>query len=172
MFDIKKSPVFVKNCYEKAQKKLAFVRKVLNRPLNLAEKILLSHLSSPDQFVENESFLNLDPDRVIMQDVTAQMALLQFMLTEKDSTAVPTTIHCDHLITAKDGVNKDLKESLTSNKEVFDFLSSAANRYNIGFWKPGAGIIHQVALENYDFPGALMVGNDSHTPNAGGLGVI
>ncbi|MCZ0932245.1 MAG: aconitate hydratase [Oligoflexia bacterium] len=172
MFDSKKSPIFVQSCYEKAQKKLSLARKVLNRPLNLSEKVLFSHLFSSNQFTGNEAFLNLNPDRVIMQDVTAQMALLQFMLTGKDSSAVPTTIHCDHLITAKEGVDKDLKESLISNKEVFDFLSSAANRYNIGFWKPGAGIIHQVALENYAFPGALMIGTDSHTPNAGGLGVI
>ena len=114
----------------------------------------------------------LSPDRVLMQDVTAQMALLQFMLTGKDSTAVPTTIHCDHLIVAKEGLDKDMKNSLVSNKEVFDFLSSTASKYNIGFWKPGAGIIHQVVLENYAFPGALMIGTDSHTPNAGGLGVL
>ena len=172
MFDSKKSPIFIKNCYEKAQKKLALAKEVLNRPLNLAEKILFSHLFSSDQFTGKESFLNLNLDRVVMQDVTAQMALLQFMLTGKDSVSTPTTIHCDHLITAKEGVDKDLKESLISNKEVFDFLSSAANRYNIGFWEPGAGIIHQVVLENYAFPGALMIGTDSHTPNAGGLGAI
>ena len=172
MFNNEKSPVFVKVCYEKAQKKLNLAREILNKPLNLAEKILFSHLSVPDQFKGSEGFLNLDPDRVIMQDVTAQMALLQFMLTGRDSTAVPTTIHCDHLITAKEGVDKDLSESLTSNQEVFDFLSSSANRYDIGFWKPGAGIIHQVVLENYAFPGALIIGTDSHTPNAGGLGAI
>ena len=172
MFDSKKSPIFVQSCYEKAQKKLSLVRKILNRPLNLSEKILFSHLASSNQFTGSEAFLNLNPDRVIMQDVTAQMALLQFMLTGKEAAEVPATIHCDHLITAKEGVDKDLKESLISNKEVFDFLSSSANRYNIGFWKPGAGIIHQVALENYAFPGALMIGTDSHTPNAGGLGVI
>ena len=172
MFDSKKSPVFVENSYKKAQKKLDLARGKWNRALNLAEKILFSHLSFPDSLTENEDFLMLEPNRVIMQDVTAQMALLQFMLTGKDSTAVPTSIHCDHLITAKEGLDKDLKESIISNKEVFDFLSSAANRYNIGFWKPGAGIIHQVALENYVFPGALMIGTDSHTPNAGGLGAV
>ena len=172
MFDIVKSPLFVKACYEKAQKKLNSARDILNRPLNLTEKILFSHLSFPDSFKGSEDFLNLSPDRVIMQDVTAQMALLQFMLTGRDTTAVPTTIHCDHLITAKEGVDKDLPESISSNHEVFDFLSSASHRYNIGFWRPGAGIIHQVALENYAFPGALMIGTDSHTPNAGGLAVI
>ena len=107
-----------------------------------------------------------------MQDVTAQMALLQFMLAEKKEVEAPTTIHCDHLILAKKGEKEDLKESNFSNKEVFDFLSTAASQYGIGFWKPGAGIIHQVALENYAFPGALMIGTDSHTPNAGGLGVV
>ena len=173
MFDKEKSPLFVKKCYDKAQKNLSQAREILNSPLTLSEKILFSHLSHPESFKEKKSgFLNLHPDRVIMQDVTAQMALLQFMLADKDSVSVPTTIHCDHLITAKEGVKKDLSESLVSNKEVFDFLSSAANRYNIGFWRPGAGIIHQVVLENYAFPGALMIGTDSHTPNAGGLGVI
>ena len=172
MFDTVKSPLFVKTCYEQAQKKLNSAKELLNRAFTLSEKILFSHLSFPDSFKGSEGFLNLNPDRVIMQDVTAQMALLQFMLTGRDTTAVPTTIHCDHLITAKEGVDKDLPKSLNSNQEVFDFLSSASNRYNIGFWKPGAGIIHQVALENYAFPGALMIGTDSHTPNAGGLGVI
>ena len=173
MFDSKKSPEFVKRSYLKAQQKLSLIRKKLSRPLTLSEKILFSHLDEPENFTEESShFLNLNPDRVIMQDVTAQMALLQFMLADKDSVAVPTSIHCDHLIVAKQGLKKDMEESLVSNKEVFDFLSSAANRYNIGFWKPGAGIIHQVALENYAFPGALMIGTDSHTPNAGGLGSI
>ncbi|MBC6415677.1 MAG: aconitate hydratase [Bdellovibrionales bacterium] len=173
MFDAKKSPLFVKKCYEKSKKNLSLVKKVLDRPLTLAEKILFSHLSQPTEFKDKESlFLNLEPNRVIMQDVTAQMALLQFMLAGKESTAVPTTIHCDHLITAQKGVKEDLKESLISNKEVFDFLSSVANQYNIGFWKPGAGIIHQVVLENYAFPGALIIGTDSHTPNAGGLGSL
>ena len=173
MFEVKKSPPFVEESYIKAQKKLSQVKKKLNRPLCLAEKILFSHLADPEEFKEDDSdFLQLQPDRVIMQDVTAQMALLQFMLAGKESVAVPTTIHCDHLIAAKQGVKKDMDESLVSNKEVFDFLSSVANRYNIGFWKPGAGIIHQVVLENYAFPGALIIGTDSHTPNAGGLGSI
>ena len=172
MFDAKKSLLFIKQSYLKAQKKLSQVRQILNRPLTLTEKNLFSHLSNPEKLKGGLDFLHLNPDRVIMQDVTAQMALLQFMLADKDSAAVPTTIHCDHLIVAKEGVKKDLSESLVSNKEVFDFLSSAANRYNIGFWKPGAGIIHQVVLENYAFPGALMIGTDSHTPNAGGLGSI
>ena len=173
MFDPQKSPLFIEQSYFKAEKKLSQIRKTLNRPFTLAEKILFSHLSHPENFKKEDSdFLHLNPDRVIMQDVTAQMALLQFMLAGKDSVAVPTTIHCDHLITAKQGVKKDLSESLVSNQEVFDFLSSAANQYNIGFWKPGAGIIHQVVLENYAFPGALMIGTDSHTPNAGGLGSL
>lgn len=172
MFEEEKSKAFIKSCYEKADKRLALAGKQLNRPLTLAEKILFSHLSSPEKFQTSENFLNLSPDRVVMQDVTAQMALLQLMLTKKDSVAVPTTIHCDHLVTAKEGVDKDIKEAFISNKEVFDFLSSTAHRYNIGFWKPGAGIIHQVVLENYAFPGALMIGTDSHTPNAGGLGSL
>ena len=172
MFNKEKSPLFVKSCYEKAHNNLKIVRKTIKKPLTLSEKILFSHLSSPDKFKGDETFLNLNPNRVIMQDVTAQMALLQFMLTKKDSVEVPTTIHCDHLIIAKEGVDKDMKESLSSNKEVFDFLSSASSRYNIGFWKPGAGIIHQVVLENYAFPGALIIGTDSHTPNAGGLGAL
>ena len=172
MFEEKKSKAFIKSCYEQIHSKLALSREHLNRPLTLAEKILFSHLSFPESFQEKEEFLRLSPDRVLMQDVTAQMALLQFMLTGKDSVSAPTTIHCDHLLTAKEGVDKDMKESLVSNKEVFDFLSSAANRYNIGFWKPGAGIIHQVALENYAFPGGLFIGTDSHTPNAGGLGTL
>ena len=172
MFESEKSQSFTKSCYEKAHKKLALARERLNRPLTLAEKILFSHLSFPKKFQEEEEFLRLSPDRVIMQDVTAQMALLQFMLTGKDSVEAPTTIHCDHLIIAKEGVDKDMKDSLISNNEVFDFLSSAASYYNIGFWKPGAGIIHQVVLENYAFPGSLIIGTDSHTPNAGGLGAL
>ena len=171
MFEIDSSPLFVEECYKKADYKLSLLTKKITRPLTLAEKILFSHVASPERFQEGE-FLNLMPDRVLMQDVTAQMALLQFMLTQKASTAVPTSIHCDHLIVAKKGVSEDLSESLVSNKEVFDFLSSASHRYNIGFWKPGAGIIHQVVLENYAFPGALMIGTDSHTPNAGGLGSV
>ena len=172
MFEEKKSKAFIKSCYEKFHSRLALVRERLRRPLTLAEKILFSHLSDLKKIQGNEEFLMLSPDRVIMQDVTAQMALLQFMLTGKDSVEAPTTIHCDHLIVAKEGIDKDMKESLISNKEVFNFLSSAANRYNIGFWKPGAGIIHQVVLENYAFPGGLFIGTDSHTPNAGGLSTL
>lgn len=172
MFEDKKSLSFIKSCYLANFKKLALARETLNRPLSLSEKILFSHLFFPKEFKGNENFLRLSPDRVIMQDVTAQMALLQFMLTGKDSVEAPTTIHCDHLIVAKEGLSKDMKNALVSNKEVFDFLSSAANRYNIGFWKPGAGIIHQVVLENYAFPGGLIIGTDSHTPNAGGLGTL
>ncbi len=172
MFEAEKSKTFVKSCYEKMHSKLVLSKERFNRPFTLAEKILFSHLSFPDKFQKEDTFLRLSPNRVIMQDVTAQMALLQFMLTGKDSVAAPTTIHCDHLITAKDGVDKDMKNSLVSNKEVFDFLSSTASHYNIGFWKPGAGIIHQVVLENYAFPGGLFIGTDSHTPNAGGLGAL
>ena len=140
--------------------------------MTLAEKLLYSHLAFPNRLKKEEGFLLLRPDRVILQDVTAQMALLQFMLAGKAKTAVPTSIHCDHLITAKEGVKKDMQEALLSNKEVFDFLSSCARKYGIGFWKPGSGIIHQVVLENYAFAGALFIGTDSHTPNAGGLGAL
>lgn len=172
MFEAGKSESFIKSCYKKTQQRLSVARQILNKPLSLSEKILFSHLCEPAKFKKDEEFLHLSPDRVIMQDVTAQMAILQLMLTKRTSTAIPTTIHCDHLIVAKQGVNQDMKDSLVSNKEVFDFLSSSANRYNIGFWKPGAGIIHQVVLENYAFPGALIIGTDSHTPNAGGLGAL
>lgn len=172
MFTVEKSTDFIKTRYEKVQKNLLFCRKLLNKPLTLSEKILYSHLSFPEKFKKDSRFLKLSPDRVIMQDVTAQMAMLQFMLTGKKTTAVPTTIHCDHLVIAKQGVGQDMKEALFSNKEVFDFLSSVASQYNIGFWKPGAGIIHQVVLENYAFPGGLFIGTDSHTPNAGGLGTL
>ncbi len=163
---------FVERTYLQMQEKLNVFRSKNSRPLTLSEKVLFSHLSKPDQFKGDENFLSLAPDRVIMQDATAQMAMLQFMLTGKNSVAVPATIHCDHLIVAKEGIQKDMKSALVSNREVFDFLSSVASRYNIGFWKPGSGIIHQVVLENYAFPGGLIIGTDSHTPNAGGLGVL
>lgn len=172
MFQKVASKNFIKSCYQKAERNLEVFKNHHNLPLTLAQKILFSHLSSPKTFQIDNPFLNLSPDRVIMQDVTAQMALLQFLLIKKHAVAVPTSIHCDHLITAKLGVTKDIQKSLINNKEVFDFLSSAASKYNIGFWKPGAGIIHQVVLENYAFPGALIIGTDSHTPNAGGLGSV
>ncbi|MCB0350401.1 MAG: aconitate hydratase, partial [Bdellovibrionales bacterium] len=156
------------------RERLAIVRKRVNRPLTLAEKILYGHLDDPkgQDLTRDKSFLLLRPDRVAMQDATAQMALLQFMLAGRSESAVPATVHCDHLIRAHDGMTADMKVAMKENKEVFDFLSSVSSRYNIGFWKPGAGIIHQVILENYAFPGGLMIGTDSHTPNAGGLGMV
>ena len=163
---------FVEKVYQTGQNRLAVVRSRLNRPLTLSEKILFSHLKDPKSFTGGERFLSLRPDRAVMQDATAQMAVLQFMLSGRKSSAIPASIHCDHLIVAKDGLKEDMKQALVSNREVYDFLSTASARYNIGFWKPGAGIIHQVVLENYAFPGGLIIGTDSHTPNAGGLGMI
>ncbi|KAK5075132.1 Aconitate hydratase mitochondrial [Lithohypha guttulata] len=153
---------------------LAIVRKRLNRPLTYGEKILYSHLDDPEgQDIERgASYLKLRPDRVACQDATAQMAILQFMSAGMPSVATPTTVHCDHLIEAQIGGDKDLDRAKSINKEVYDFLSSSCAKYNIGFWKPGSGIIHQIVLENYAFPGGLMIGTDSHTPNAGGLGMV
>ncbi len=151
------------------------VRKALNRPLTLTEKILLTHLHADQplgDFVRGESYVNFAPDRVAMQDATAQMALLQFMNAGRDRVAVPSTVHCDHLILSDQGAQTDLKAANQLNQEVYSFLSDVSNKYGIGFWKPGAGIIHQVILENYAFPGGLMIGTDSHTPNAGGLGMV
>ncbi|KAL3280563.1 hypothetical protein HHI36_003797 [Cryptolaemus montrouzieri] len=158
--------------YEILQEKLNIVRQRLQHPLTLTEKILYSHLDSPkdEKLVRGKSYLRLRPDRIAMQDATAQMAVLQFISSGLTKVAVPTTIHCDHLIQAQKNANADLKRSLGLNKEVFDFLGSAAQKYGIGFWKPGSGIIHQIFLENYAFPGLLMIGTDSHTPNGGGLG--
>jgi aconitate hydratase len=152
---------------------LAIVRGRLNRPLAYAEKILYSHLDDPHgQDIERGvSYLKLRPDRVACQDATAQMAILQFMSAGMPSVATPTTVHCDHLIEAQVGGDKDLSRAKDINKEVYDFLSTACAKYNIGFWRPGSGIIHQIVLENYAFPGGLMIGTDSHTPNAGGLGM-
>ncbi len=170
---IETTPEMVQNVYKKTAERLAVVRNRLNRPLTLAEKILFGHLDDPQnqELVRGESFLLLRPDRVAMQDATAQMALLQFMLAGKDEAAVPSTVHCDHLIQAYKGSGVDMTVANQTNKEVYDFLATASSRYNIGFWKPGAGIIHQVILENYAFPGGLMIGTDSRTPNAGGLGM-
>lgn len=170
---IETTPELVQNTYKTTRQKLEIVKKRLGRPLTLAEKILYGHLDDPQnqEMKRGESFLLLRPDRVAMQDATAQMALLQFMLAEKDEAAVPSTVHCDHLIQAYQGKEKDMTSAMKSNEEVYNFLASACSRYNIGFWKPGAGIIHQVILENYAFPGGLMIGTDSHTPNAGGLGM-
>lgn len=147
-------------------------KKLNNKPLTLAEKIVYGHLDDPNQIpVRGKTYLKLRPDRVAMQDATAQMAVLQFISSGLPKTAVPTTIHCDHLITAERGGSTDLSNSISQNKEVFDFLSTAAAKFGMGFWKPGSGIIHQIVLENYAFPGGLMIGTDSHTPNAGGLGM-
>ena len=159
--------------YETNKKRLNYAKKWHKKPMTLAEKILFAHLCEPQKEQKRGAgFLSLQPDRVAMQDVTAQMALLQFMLAGKEKSAVPATVHCDHLIQAWKGVNTDLQKSLEENNEVFQFLSSACSRFHIGFWKPGAGIIHQVVLENYAFPGGLLIGTDSHTPNAGGLGML
>ncbi|KAK5690408.1 Aconitate hydratase mitochondrial [Elasticomyces elasticus] len=159
--------------YAKMNETLNIVRKRLNKPLTYAEKILYSHLDDPHgQDIERgKSYLKLRPDRVACQDATAQMAILQFMSAGMPSVATPTTVHCDHLIEAQIGGEKDLQRAKDINKEVYDFLSSSCAKYNIGFWRPGSGIIHQIILENYAFPGALLIGTDSHTPNAGGLGM-
>ncbi|MFP5520748.1 MAG: aconitate hydratase [Bdellovibrionia bacterium] len=170
---IETTPEMVTAVYKKTNERLAIIRKRLNRPLTLAEKILFGHLDDPQnqELERGKSFLLLRPDRVAMQDATAQMALLQFMLAGKDEAAVPSTVHCDHLIQAYKGKEADMASANKTNEEVYNFLATASSRYNIGFWKPGAGIIHQVILENYAFPGGLMIGTDSHTPNAGGLGM-
>ncbi|KAG9019809.1 Aconitate hydratase mitochondrial [Tulasnella sp. 427] len=160
--------------YQRIEDNLAIVRKRLNRPLTLSEKILYGHLDDPanEEIIRGQSYLKLRPDRVACQDATAQMAILQFMSAGMPTTAVPTTVHCDHLIEAQIGGVKDLARAIDINKEVYDFLATATAKYGIGFWKPGSGIIHQIILENYAFPGGLMIGTDSHTPNAGGLGMI
>ncbi len=170
-FDIE----MIKKVYSEMPAKISAARKLLNRPLTLAEKILFSHLSpeqTPEAFERGRHYVNFAPDRVAMQDATAQMALLQFMQAGRPKVAVPSTVHCDHLIQAKVGAKEDLEVALNVNKEVYSFLASVSDKYGIGFWKPGAGIIHQVVLENYAFPGGMMIGTDSHTPNAGGLGMI
>ncbi|KAA0191357.1 Aconitase 3-isopropylmalate dehydratase large and Aconitase A isopropylmalate dehydratase small [Fasciolopsis buskii] len=158
--------------YFKLLRNLETVKKRLSRPLTLAEKILYAHLDDPHnaEIVRGRSYLNLRPDRVTMQDATAQMAILQFISSGLPKVAVPTTVHCDHLIEARDGAGPDLNRASDANKEVYDFLASASAKYGIGFWNPGSGIIHQIMLENYVFPGALIIGTDSHTPNGGGLG--
>ena len=171
MFDLD----LIEKVYAGFSGRVSAARNVLNRPLTYAEKILYAHLydsAARQAFERGKSYVDFAPDRVAMQDATAQMALLQFMNAGKRTTAVPSTVHCDHLILAHDNGHADLKASLQNNKEVFDFLESVSNKYGIGFWKPGAGIIHQVVLENYAFPGGMMIGTDSHTPNAGGLGMV
>lgn len=170
-FDIE----MIKAVYAKYPERIAAARKVVGKPLTLAEKILYAHLWEGDatqSFERGKSYVDFAPDRVAMQDATAQMALLQFMQAGKSKVAVPSTAHCDHLILAQNGAKDDLRSSLTASGEVFNFLESVSNKYGIGFWKPGAGIIHQVVLENYAFPGGMMIGTDSHTVNAGGLGMI
>ncbi len=170
-FDIE----MIKKVYQNMPSRIEAARKQLGRPLTLAEKILYSHLHAEqksESFERGKSYVDFSPDRVAMQDATAQMALLQFMQSGRPKVAVPSTVHCDHLITAKNGAGEDLAFAKSESKEVFDFLGSVSNKYGIGFWKPGAGIIHQVVLENYAFPGGMMIGTDSHTVNAGGLGMI
>jgi aconitate hydratase len=170
---IESTPEMVRGVYEKTRKNLEIVRRRLGRPLTMAEKVLFGHLDDPENqpLEAGKAYLMLRPDRVAMQDATAQMALLQFMQAGKPEVAVPATVHCDHLIQARVGAAKDTEVAERENREVYDFLESVSAKYGIGFWKPGSGIIHQVVLENYAFPGGLMIGTDSHTPNAGGLGM-
>ena len=170
-FDIE----MIRRVYTELPVRIAKTRVLLNRSLTLTEKILYSHLydtQATETYERGASYVDFSPDRVAMQDATAQMALLQFMQAGKKAVAVPSTVHCDHLITAKVGATEDLNTANKTNKEVYDFLSTVSDKYGIGFWKPGAGIIHQVVLENYAFPGGMMIGTDSHTVNAGGLGMI
>ena len=171
-FDIE----MIKAHYDRMKERIEKAREIANHPFTLTEKILYSHLYdgalSSKEYKRSEDYVNFAPDRIAMQDATAQMALLQFMQAGKEKVAVPSTVHCDHLIQAKVGAENDLQDSLNKNNEVFNFLSSVSNKYGIGFWKPGAGIIHQVVLENYAFPGGMMIGTDSHTVNAGGLGMV
>jgi len=170
-FDIQ----MIKEVYAKVVERVDAARKITGKPLTLAEKILYTHLwdGNPTKaFVRGKDYVNFAPDRIALQDATAQMALLQFMQAGKTKVAVPTTTHCDHLIQAKNGASSDLQSALNTSNEVFNFLESVSNKYGLGFWKPGAGIIHQVVLENYAFPGGMMIGTDSHTVNAGGLGMV
>ena len=170
-FDIQ----MIKKVYQNFEGRVNAARTVVGKPLTLTEKILYAHLwdeKTDKAFKRGHDYVDFAPDRVAMQDATAQMALLQFMQAGRPKVAVPSTVHCDHLITAKDGADIDLPHARSESKEVFDFLSSVSNKYGIGFWKPGAGIIHQVVLENYAFPGGMMIGTDSHTVNAGGLGMV
>jgi aconitate hydratase len=171
IFDLEMIDAF----YKQLHTRILEIRKILNRPLTLSEKILFTHVFQQNQikpFKRGIDYVDFLPDRVAMQDATAQMAILQFMMAGKDTTAVPTSVHCDHLILAQSGADADLKSAGVTNREVYEFLSSVCNKYDIGFWKPGAGIIHQIVLENYAFPGGMMIGTDSHTPNAGGLGMV
>merc|ERR1712142_296088 len=160
--------------YEKLQDRLHTVKGRLGRPMTLSEKVLYSHLDDPagQDIVRGESYLKLRPDRVAMQDATAQMAMLQFISSGLPKVAVPSTIHCDHLIAAEKGNAEDLAAAIDLNKEVYNFLESAGAKYGVGFWEPGSGIIHQIVLENYAYPGLMLIGTDSHTPNGGGLGGV
>src|SRR5574344_2396074 len=161
--------------YASLPNRIRQAREKLGHPLTLTEKILCSHLFNPEKdqsFARGTDYVDFRPDRVAMQDATAQMAMLQLMNAGRSSVAVPSSIHCDHLITAENGAEQDLHTARSANSEVYDFLRHAADKYGIGFWQPGAGIIHQVVLENYAFPGGMMVGTDSHTPNAGGLSMM
>src|SRR6201987_1017760 len=172
MVAIGSNPEMAVGVYATMARTLAVVRRRLGRLLTLADKILLGHLDDPEhqELEPGKSYLLVRPDRVVFQDVLGQTGLLQFMQTRRDKVAVPATIHCDHLIQARTEGKADLRASLDESKEVYDFLRSAAAKYGAGFWEPGAGIIHQVVLENYAFPGTLIIGTDSHTPHAGGLG--
>ncbi|MAF31954.1 MAG: aconitate hydratase [Magnetococcales bacterium] len=171
---IESTPAFVEAVYKKTEENLKIVRERLKRPLTYAEKIIYGHLDDPQdaELEHGTSYIKVRPNRIALQDATAQMAILQFMLAGKSSAAVPVTVHCDHLIRAHTGAKDDLATANSENKEVYNFLSSASSNYDFGFWKPGAGIIHQVVLEQYAFPGLMMLGTDSHTPNAGGLGAF
>jgi aconitate hydratase len=171
---IETTPEFVRNAYQNLERNLEVIRGRLDRPLTYAEKVLLGHLAHPStqELDAGTSYLDLRPDRVAMQDATAQMALLQFITSGRSEAAVPSTVHCDHLIMAYQGAGADMEAAQVTNREVYDFLRSASARYGLGFWGPGAGIIHQVILEQYAFPGGMMIGTDSHTPNAGGLGMF
>ena len=171
MFDLK----IIEKFYASFPAKVDNARNILDRPLTYTEKILFGHMDSASSIStakRGSSYNDFNPDRVAMQDATAQMALLQFMMAGKDKVSVPSTVHCDHLIQAKVGSDIDLARAKDSNSEVYNFLESVSKKYGIGFWKPGAGIIHQVVLENYAFPGGMMIGTDSHTVNAGGLGMV
>jgi len=170
-FDIE----MIKSVYARMTERVDTAKTIVGRPLTLAEKILYNHLwdgNTSKAFTRGKDYVDFAPDRIACQDATAQMALLQFMQAGKDKVAVPTTVHCDHLIQARMGADKDLQDAINTSSEVFNFLGSVSNKYGIGFWKPGAGIIHQVVLENYAFPGGMMIGTDSHTVNAGGLGMV
>ena len=164
----------VRSLYASMPGRLSRARRSFGRPLTLAEKILVSHCVDLDHQVweRGKAILRLSVDRVSMQDATGQMALLQFMQSGRKRVAVPSTVHCDHLIRAQTGSAEDLARSIAENREVYDFLRTASRKFGIGFWRPGSGIIHQVVLENYAFPGGLMIGADSHTPNGGGLGML